>query len=657
MVRWFVSLVLALALALSAVPMAHSGNTHNTLSPVQELGAWFGDGSGPFIASGCAPTVPSSALILAAFACKGYVRATDGSLVYVDQPAHTLGPVSNVNGIDWLAIHRNTSQAVGGWTREPGTHYLWQRSATRPADPAEGLVVASWTVAGAVITTPFTTGLAPDAPISASLGVVLVHAHATAGDGSTLRPWTGWDTAIAWAASTSYLFKSGVYSYASAPAWAHNSAAYVALGPVTLQHTGTGIGVNFDASGPSSIATTVCCITMSEGFSFNGNANTTDGWFIRGVFHSRFHGLRANNLTAAALHTQWAVDNSFYDFHSSRGNEDVTETVAKPAKGIFLDTHPAGGGPSNANNFYAPIIQNRVDCVKIVGASGNNFFGGNLEACNNGAVVGPDAGWNNFYGVWLEQSTVADYYIYGIFNTINGGHSTQVNVVDGALAGGYGNTFAGGTYTRALGTFDLKATSVGNTIRDTVLYGVIGDTGVNNQLLNNYRQDLSRKVTDIVSRNDNGAGATGPWVRYQREDNIAYGFEIGFNRLLGANGKAFFTGTIQGGSSVPLQLAPGNGGIEIGSTGSIGTLTKFLSATGVVDFASIAAAAHQSVNVTVTGAALGDTAMCSLTVSLQELSISGYVASANTVTCTLANNTAGAVDLASATLRADVWQH
>jgi hypothetical protein len=148
MKKWLALVVLSALLTTTA----YGGNTHNTLSPVQELGAWAGDASRPFVASGCLPALPSSALLLGAFACQGYARTADGSLVYIDQASHGVGPVSNVNGVDWVAIHQSTSQAVGGWTRQPGTHYLWQRSVTRPADPPGGLVVASLTVAGAVIT-------------------------------------------------------------------------------------------------------------------------------------------------------------------------------------------------------------------------------------------------------------------------------------------------------------------------------------------------------------------------------------------------------------------------------------------------------------------------------------------------------------------------
>src|SRR5207244_6468395 len=38
------------------------------------------------------------------------------------------------------------------WTRQAGTHYLWQRSTSQPSDPAGGLVAVQVTVAAGVIT-------------------------------------------------------------------------------------------------------------------------------------------------------------------------------------------------------------------------------------------------------------------------------------------------------------------------------------------------------------------------------------------------------------------------------------------------------------------------------------------------------------------------
>ena len=72
------------------------------------------------------------------------------------------------------------------------------------------------------------------------------------------------------------------------------------------------------------------------------------------------------------------------------------------------------------------------------------------------------------------------------------------------------------------------------------------------------------------------------------------------------------------------------------------------------DPGSIAAAGQTTTTITVTGAAMGDFALASFSNSLSGLTVTAYVSAADTVTVVLFNGTAGAIDLASGTLRAKV---
>lgn len=74
-----------------------------------------------------------------------------------------------------------------------------------------------------------------------------------------------------------------------------------------------------------------------------------------------------------------------------------------------------------------------------------------------------------------------------------------------------------------------------------------------------------------------------------------------------------------------------------------GTLNLGNAATGLGTFASS--------DVTVSGAALGDFVLVSMGVDTVDAAVVGAVTAANVVTVTLLNNTAGAVDLASTTVR------
>lgn len=70
-----------------------------------------------------------------------------------------------------------------------------------------------------------------------------------------------------------------------------------------------------------------------------------------------------------------------------------------------------------------------------------------------------------------------------------------------------------------------------------------------------------------------------------------------------------------------------------------------------VDFASAADAETQGANVTVAGAALGDFVLIAPGVDVADLTLDARVTAADTVTVTVNNNTGGAVNLASQTIK------
>ena len=86
-------------------------------------------------------------------------------------------------------------------------------------------------------------------------------------------------------------------------------------------------------------------------------------------------------------------------------------------------------------------------------------------------------------------------------------------------------------------------------------------------------------------------------------------------------------------------------------------ILKHLSETKTWDPPNVGNGAQTTTTVTVTGAALGDEVVCSFNKDLQGMRLTGYVSATDTVTVVLRNDTGGAIDLASGTLRASVWQH
>jgi len=71
---------------------------------------------------------------------------------------------------------------------------------------------------------------------------------------------------------------------------------------------------------------------------------------------------------------------------------------------------------------------------------------------------------------------------------------------------------------------------------------------------------------------------------------------------------------------------------------------------------SIADGDEEAKEVTVTGAVLGDYAVASFSLDVADLTLDAQVTAANVVTCILANNTGGAIDLAEGTVYVRVFR-
>ena len=113
---------------------------------------WSVNASSSYIVSGCAPSVPGASLTFDPFACRGNI-VHNNDWFHVNQAAASVGPLNAGNGTYWLALHRDTGTAVAGWTRQAGTHYLWQLSAAQPATPSGGYIFNRVTVVASVIAT------------------------------------------------------------------------------------------------------------------------------------------------------------------------------------------------------------------------------------------------------------------------------------------------------------------------------------------------------------------------------------------------------------------------------------------------------------------------------------------------------------------------
>lgn len=128
----------------------------------------------------------------------------------------------------------------------------------------------------------------------------------------------------------------------------------------------------------------------------------------------------------------------------------------------------------------------------------------------------------------------------------------------------------------------------------------------------------------------------------------------------GANQMSFTTsGTRQGGFAAngTFDLV---GNATVAGSISIGggtTITRVLSATGTLDFGSVASLATAELTITVTNAATGNSVSAGAPAAIEAgLIWSAYVSASNTVTIRVYNSTVSPIDPASATWRATVFQ-
>lgn len=99
-----------------------------------------------------------------------------------------------------------------------------------------------------------------------------------------------------------------------------------------------------------------------------------------------------------------------------------------------------------------------------------------------------------------------------------------------------------------------------------------------------------------------------------------------------------------------------NGPIIIGGGTKI---DKYFSESVTWDPPNVGNGAQATTTVTVTGVRLADAnpVIAGFSRDLQGMRLTGYVSADNTVVCVLRNDTGGALDLASGTLRVGVWRH
>lgn len=437
MVRVITVLVTVLWAGLLA---SHAANTHGTPDMMREMRSFFADAFIGYVVSGCAPTVPASSDTLAAFACTGYVTGADGQLHYITQSSAGVGPLNAGPGTYWLALHQDRVSTVGGWTRQARTHYLWQLNASRPADPATGLVFAQVTVAGGVI-----TAVEPIGP-------------------RTPSPWVDarrFGTDLAAIQTAINQAERGSTVVVRPGTWSGSTGLTITNKAIKLHCVGDGAMVNYTGTGTAlSISGTATNMVEVQGCQFVGTSSATGGGILVSganlivrIHHNRFSGFShatASDVTLTTVNDVRVIDNSFEggrraifcgtdcQANTIEGNSfgspayTLEQVRIQGAANIILRNSFNGGSPTglHVDGGHSGIVSHNwfedqtAQAVLCDGGTGcvDYVFAWNLLDGNNVSAYGfvQSAGSRNLY----EHNRLQNY-VTGIANITGSDRSNQ----------------------------------------------------------------------------------------------------------------------------------------------------------------------------------------------------------------------------------------
>jgi hypothetical protein len=342
--------------------------------------------------------------------------------------------------------------------------------------------------------------------------------YISGGTGTDGDPYTGWDTAVTWAADTEYKFPAGVFQYATTLSLSYTGIRVMGAGRATvLQFTGTGNCVSISDTSSNSV--------HIEGFHIKGNVNATNGIYTHNSHYGTCKDIIVSSVGTAAWRTLYGVYWSIENFHT--GNNFGTQTIL-PARGIHLGG--AGGGETVTS--YNIVNPNIADCtavgIHLDNGWGNTIVGGATEAMSDiGLHLDSNSHDNTIIGLYIESVTNTAAQIDGTANDLISLWCYGGTVPPIVFGGGAANQIFGGIYgditidagvkytsitgSRAGGTFTDNgiSTTLNNAWSDAIV-GYLTPapliTGWTNHATNPY-ETLTSSGTDITSAiNTTGQG-------------------------------------------------------------------------------------------------------------------------------------------------------
>jgi hypothetical protein len=203
-------------------------------------------------------------------------------------------------------------------------------------------------------------------------------------------------------------FPSGIYAYATSPNFARAGVNIFADRGTLFKHTGTGNAFTLDggAAGSGILGLRYDNITVQ------GNANSTNGIYVRSIHHSVFLHARCTGCatTGAAILVEWGVVNTWINPTVSV-NEGAFAVI--PLYGMKLSRR-SGTDHTTEQTVISPIFEGLTQAngagIYIDFSSVNKFIGGTSESNTNGLIITNDSGsgMNSFDSLFFEANTTFD---------------------------------------------------------------------------------------------------------------------------------------------------------------------------------------------------------------------------------------------------------
>ena len=272
-------------------------------------------------------------------------------------------------------------------------------------------------------------------------GGIQVRWFATSGLGTYDSPWLGWDTAITWAAYTTYRFDDGWFGFTTSPAWAKTGIRLLGSAGTYLLHLQTTAtrqnAVYFDGLDVNNGTSNV----LMDNFTIDGGWNKAGyqrcanvGLRVRKCHNSLFSNIRVRNvrdevsntvaygfLSEFCIYTRW--DNPVCVYNASE-NTWWTDPQATDVLTGFAATDDGGlASTSSTPLLYNPVMQNMRlgNGIWLVKCDRGMIYGGSAENNHCGVLVDELCNGNMINGTWVESNTGPDdFLIKGRFTILKG---------------------------------------------------------------------------------------------------------------------------------------------------------------------------------------------------------------------------------------------